>query len=120
MSSPTFTLVQIYETKIGPVFHYDLWRLYGSDALVELDWDDARDGIVLVEWPDRLGPERPDDALVIAFRLEEGEAREVTLTGWEGRLDVAVPPSWPGSSGLSVAARAGGDGPDKPDHDGET
>ena len=56
--SPSFTLVQIYETKIGSVFHYDLWRLDGSGEVAELDWDDALDGIVLVEWPDRLGPLR--------------------------------------------------------------
>jgi tRNA threonylcarbamoyladenosine biosynthesis protein TsaE len=88
--SPSFTLLQIYDTRIGPVFHYDLWRLDGPDALGELDWEDARDGIVLVEWPDRLGSLRPDDALTIALRLGENEAREATLTGWDGRLgDVA-------------------------------
>jgi tRNA threonylcarbamoyladenosine biosynthesis protein TsaE len=111
--SPTFTLVQIYETRIGPVFHYDLWRLDGSDALVELDWDDARDGIVLVEWPDRLGPLRPDDALVIAFRLGEGEAREATLTG-----PLA---SWPGLARPSTTGGAATeedvDGRAKPSHD---
>lgn len=84
--SPSFTLVQSYETKIGPVFHYDLWRLDGSAALTELDWEDALDAIVLVEWPDRLGPLRPADALEITFRLGDGEAREATLTGWFGRL----------------------------------
>ncbi|HET6307125.1 MAG TPA: tRNA (adenosine(37)-N6)-threonylcarbamoyltransferase complex ATPase subunit type 1 TsaE, partial [Rhodopila sp.] len=60
--SPSFTLVQIYDTDRGPVFHYDLWRLDGPDSLTELDWDDALDGIVLVEWPERLGPLRPKDA----------------------------------------------------------
>jgi tRNA threonylcarbamoyladenosine biosynthesis protein TsaE len=94
--SPTFTLVQTYETKIGPVFHYDLWRLDGSDSLAELDWDDARDGIVLVEWPDRLSTLRPENALTIAFRLGEGEAREATLAGWDGHL--------PGVSGPIVSS----------------
>jgi tRNA threonylcarbamoyladenosine biosynthesis protein TsaE len=84
--SPSFTLVQIYDTKIGPVFHYDLWRLDGPNALTELDWEDALDGIVLVEWPDRLGPWRPDGALTITLTLGEGEAREAALRGWEGRL----------------------------------
>lgn len=84
--SPSFTLVQIYDTPRGEVFHYDLWRLDGPGSLTELDWDDALDGIVLVEWPDRLGDERPADALTITLRLGEGEAREATLTGWEGRL----------------------------------
>jgi tRNA threonylcarbamoyladenosine biosynthesis protein TsaE len=84
--SPSFTLVQIYDTKIGPVFHYDLWRLDGPNALTELDWEDALDGVVLVEWPDRLGALRPDDALTVTLALGEGEAREATLLGWEGRL----------------------------------
>ena len=86
--SPSFTLVQIYDTKIGPVFHYDLWRLDKADSLTELDWDDALDGIVLVEWPDRLGALRPDGALTIALRLAEGDAREATLTGWDERTHV--------------------------------
>jgi tRNA threonylcarbamoyladenosine biosynthesis protein TsaE len=84
--SPSFTLLQIYDTKLGPVFHYDLWRLDGSDSLAELDWEDAPDNIVLVEWPDRLGKLRPVDALAITLRLEDGDAREVTLVGWDDRL----------------------------------
>lgn len=83
--SPSFTLVQIYDTKIGPVFHYDLWRLDGSDSLSELDWEDALDGVVLVEWPDRLGALRPANALTITLQLQEGEARTATLTGWDQR-----------------------------------
>jgi len=85
--SPSFTLVQIYDTKIGPVFHYDLWRLDGADALTELDWEDALDGVVLVEWPDRLGSLRPEGALTITLRLGEDEAREATLEGWDGRIE---------------------------------
>jgi N-acetylmuramate 1-kinase len=89
--SPSFTLVQIYETAIGPVFHYDLWRLDGPDSLMELDWEDALDGTVLVEWPDRLGPMRPPDALTITLRMGDGEAREATLAGWEDRIAHLVP-----------------------------
>jgi tRNA threonylcarbamoyladenosine biosynthesis protein TsaE len=87
--SPSFTLLQVYDTRIGPVFHYDLWRLDGPASLTELDWEDALDGIVLVEWPDRLGSLRPEEALTITLRLGDGEAREARLTGWERRLSVA-------------------------------
>jgi len=115
--SPSFTLVQIYDTKIGPVFHYDLWRLEGSDSLAELDWEDALDAVVLVEWPERLGSLRPDGALTITLRLLDGEAREATLLGWDGRIgDICAPSSraasWPGLSGPPITARA-----DKPGHD---
>jgi tRNA threonylcarbamoyladenosine biosynthesis protein TsaE len=84
--SPSFTLVQSYDTRRGTVHHFDLWRLDGPGALAELGWDDARDDIVLVEWPERLGALAPSDALNLAFELAEGEARLVTANGWSGRL----------------------------------
>lgn len=84
--SPSFTLVQSYETSHGPVHHFDLWRLDGPEALTELGWEDARQDIVLVEWPDRLGALAPADALRLEFRLAMGDARVVRLDGWSGRL----------------------------------
>jgi tRNA threonylcarbamoyladenosine biosynthesis protein TsaE len=61
--SPTFTLVQQYETPETTIWHYDLWRLADHHSLEELGWDEALTGIVLVEWPDRLGPLTPEHAL---------------------------------------------------------
>jgi tRNA threonylcarbamoyladenosine biosynthesis protein TsaE len=84
--SPSFTLVQSYATPRGTVHHFDLWRLDGPSALPELGWDDARDDIVLVEWPDRLGALTPPDALRLDFDLAEGDARAVRIEGWSGRL----------------------------------
>jgi len=84
--SPSFTLVQTYDTPLGKVHHYDLWRLDGPSALAELGWDDARDDIVLVEWPDRLGLLAPHDALRLDFELAEGDARTLRIEGWSGRL----------------------------------
>ncbi len=78
--SPTFTLVQTYETPLGPIHHYDLWRLTGPQALEELGWDEAQAGIVLVEWPDRLGPLAPAHALHCAISLNHG-GREILCTG---------------------------------------
>jgi len=44
--------------------------------------------VVLVEWPDRLGELRPDDALTVTLRLADGDARNAVLTGWPGRLEL--------------------------------
>lgn len=84
--SPTFTLVQSYETRLGPVHHFDLWRLDGPDGLLELGWDDSRDGVVLVEWPERLGRLRPAEALTVML-THAGEARRATLQGWPERVE---------------------------------
>ena len=84
--SPTFTLVQSYDTRIGVVHHFDLWRLNGPGGLTELGWEEARDDIVLVEWPDRLGALRPSDALTLALHPSGGESRRVVLSGWPDRL----------------------------------
>jgi tRNA threonylcarbamoyladenosine biosynthesis protein TsaE len=84
--SPSFTLVQTYDTRRGKVHHFDLWRLDGPSALAELGWDDAREDIVLVEWPDRLGTLTPSDALRLEFELADRDARTVRVEGWSGRL----------------------------------
>ncbi len=85
--SPSFTLVQTYETPIGPIHHYDLWRLDGPAALEELGWHEARAEIVLVEWPDRLGPFRPSDALTVTLQPVANNARRATLSGWPERIE---------------------------------
>jgi len=92
--SPTFTLAQSYSLPGGGhATHFDLYRLRGAADLEELGWEEARQGIVLVEWPDRLGDRRPpaDEALTIA--LAQGptpDARWAAVSGWPGR--------WPGGT----------------------
>ena len=84
--SPTFTLVQAYDMPGGmTAWHFDLYRLDGPHGLAELGWEEARDGLALVEWPDRLGRLAPPDALRLTLEPLEGEARRATLAGWEGR-----------------------------------
>jgi tRNA threonylcarbamoyladenosine biosynthesis protein TsaE len=58
--SPTFTLVQTYESGKGPLFHFDLYRLEDPEEAWELGIEDAFSGAIsLIEWPERLGPLLP-------------------------------------------------------------
>jgi tRNA threonylcarbamoyladenosine biosynthesis protein TsaE len=64
--SPTFTLVQTYETARLPVSHFDLYRLKRAAELDELGLDEAlEDGAALIEWPERAEGRLPPDALTL-------------------------------------------------------
>ncbi|MBO9473677.1 tRNA (adenosine(37)-N6)-threonylcarbamoyltransferase complex ATPase subunit type 1 TsaE [Shimia sp. R10_1] len=80
--SPTFTLVQVYETAESEIWHADLYRLTSPDEVVELGLTDAfEEAICLVEWPDRLADLQPDSALFLSFSLGEDEGqRHLTIT----------------------------------------
>lgn len=79
--SPTFTLVEIYETPSASWWHFDLYRLEQPEQVFELGWEDARaDGVALVEWAERLGPLLPRDRLTVRLAIE-GEGRRATLEG---------------------------------------
>lgn len=88
--SPTFTLVQAYETARGPVFHFDLYRVENALELEELGFDEALDtGIVLVEWPERAGSRLPV-TLSVALEMAPGQERSATISGgsyWATFLD---------------------------------
>ena len=90
--SPTFTLVQTYDTKIGSIWHADLYRLIDQSEIFELGLIDAfGKEIVLVEWPDRLGHLEPQDALKIEIVILENDKRGVIFSTsshvWEERLE---------------------------------
>jgi len=81
--SPSFTLVQTYETRRGEVWHADLYRLSSPGEVEELGLSDAFEtSICLIEWPDRLGADAPSDALFIQFDLGDKETDRVLVFSW--------------------------------------
>lgn len=88
--SPTFTLVQTYDTPQGLLWHFDLYRLRHGDEVVELGWDEARaGGIALVEWPERLGQNfKPRNRLDVALTIRNETGRDIDFTphgNWRDR-----------------------------------
>lgn len=88
--SPTFTLVQTYDADGVEIWHSDLYRLSHPDEVLELGLEDAfATAICLVEWPDRLGPHAPSDALHLRLTAQ-GEGRVANLTGGRPGLLAAL------------------------------
>lgn len=85
--SPTFTLVQTYDGDTVEIWHADLYRLTSVEDIIELGLDEAFDtAITLIEWPDRLGDETPENACKIDFCVE-GESRDARVLWIDPRLD---------------------------------
>lgn len=79
--SPTFTLVEVYDTPRGVFWHFDLYRLEVPEQVFELGWEEARaDGIALVEWPERLAGQLPEELLMVTLSIE-GDGRRAILEG---------------------------------------
>lgn len=79
--SPTFTLVQTYDTPAATIWHADLYRLTSVYEIEELGLTDAfSDAICLVEWPDRLGDLRPEDALDLTMTVTGDDTRRLSAT----------------------------------------
>lgn len=89
--SPTFTLVQVYETQRGALWHSDLYRITSVFEIEELGLTEAFEtAICLVEWPDRLGELKPQNALTLTFSQGDAETHRDIVATWEDpRWDTA-------------------------------
>ena len=92
--SPTFTIVQIYDLLLPPVWHLDLYRLSSSEEIFELGLEDVYEsGISLIEWPEKMGPYTPKRNISIAFDQvkTDFEIRTIFMEfngmGWEDTTD---------------------------------
>jgi len=62
--SPTFTLLQTYETEPVPISHFDFYRLEVPEEIFELGVEDLFfSGISLIEWPEKMGKFKPKGCL---------------------------------------------------------
>jgi hypothetical protein len=80
--SPTFTLVQVYETARLTVSHFDVYRIKSESELDELGFDDAlASGAALIEWPERAPHRIPADALHVNLNTTGAMSRRADLRG---------------------------------------
>jgi tRNA threonylcarbamoyladenosine biosynthesis protein TsaE len=86
--SPTFTLVQAYDTGGPPVWHFDLFRLDAPEDALELAIEEAFAGaITVIEWADKLGPFLPGQRLEVVLSIA-GAGRVVSVSGIGSRGQV--------------------------------
>jgi tRNA threonylcarbamoyl adenosine modification protein YjeE len=98
ITSPTFAIVHEYQGRL-PLYHADLYRLRGPEALDEIGlFSLGVEGLVVVEWPDRAGNLLPKGALWVTIERVASLRRRVHLRGEGVRaaaLIDAVRERWP-------------------------
>lgn len=86
VNSPTFTLIKEYSGRL-PLYHMDLYRLQREEEAWELGLDEYfhGDGVCVVEWPERLGEDLPEEAIRLIIEHGAASQRRITIRGLCGR-----------------------------------
>ncbi|MBR5745185.1 MAG: tRNA (adenosine(37)-N6)-threonylcarbamoyltransferase complex ATPase subunit type 1 TsaE [Muribaculaceae bacterium] len=82
VNSPSFSIVNEYETALGDiVYHFDLYRLDSIDEALAIGIEDYfySGRLCLIEWPERIEPLLPDDALIVLFTLLDDGSRQLAF-----------------------------------------
>ena len=79
VTSPSFTILNVYESGRIPLYHFDWYRLESAEELYELGMDEylGGDGIAVVEWPEMCPDAVPENA--VRIRLEATGENERTI-----------------------------------------
>jgi len=100
VSSPSFTLVNIYQGRC-PIYHVDLYRLSGEREVNSIGVEEflGRDGVTIVEWSERL-PYRVNSPVEVVIEDAGGDARRITICR-------PVPPGLPRRTRSRTSKREG-------------
>ena len=84
VNSPTFTIVQVYDTGRMPFYHFDVYRIGDIEEMDEIGYEDYfyGDGVCLIEWAEQIEELLPENVIAITIEkdLEKGfDYRRITL-----------------------------------------
>jgi len=84
VTSPTFTIVNEYDSGRIPLYHFDVYRLGDPDELIEIGIEEYldSDGVVVIEWADLVEKVLPDECIKVEIKRDNGysaDDREIII-----------------------------------------
>jgi len=82
VTSPSFTILNVYDDGRLPLYHFDWYRLESAEELYEMGMDEylGGDGVAVVEWPSQCPEAIPETHLAVKLTPVGDNEREITLT----------------------------------------
>ena len=82
VTSPSFTILNVYDDGRIPLYHFDWYRLESAEELYEMGMDEylGGDGVAVVEWPSQCPEAIPETYLSVELKPVGETEREITLT----------------------------------------
>ena len=82
VTSPSFTILNVYDDGRVPLYHFDWYRLESAEELYEMGMDEylGGDGVAVVEWPTQCPEAIPETHLAVKLTPVGENEREITLT----------------------------------------
>lgn len=83
VTSPSFTILNVYESGRIPLYHFDWYRLESAEELYELGMDEylGGDGIAVVEWAERCPEVVPEGSMRIRIEATGEDERIIEIRG---------------------------------------
>ena len=87
ITSPTFTLINEYPARCK-LYHFDVYRLSGYSEFEDLGYEEyfAGDGVVVIEWAEKIAKIIPRDSIFINFEYVDENRRKMIVRGLKSRL----------------------------------
>ena len=87
ITSPTFTLINEYPARCK-LYHFDVYRLNGYSEFEDLGYEEyfCGDGIVVIEWAEKIAQILPADTFFISFKYLDENKRRIVIKGQEKRM----------------------------------
>ncbi|HOG45530.1 MAG TPA: tRNA (adenosine(37)-N6)-threonylcarbamoyltransferase complex ATPase subunit type 1 TsaE [Anaerolineae bacterium] len=94
VTSPTFVLANVYRGAAGrpPLYHLDLYRISGPQEALDFGLEDYLygEGVVAIEWPERIREILPQECLWISFRCLDATKRGLLARPRGARYEALV------------------------------
>jgi len=86
VNSPTFTILQIYDTGRLPLYHFDVYRIEDPEEMEEVGFDDYifGKGVSIIEWPEKIEEILPEHVVSVTIEKDLGRGLDYRRITFEG------------------------------------